>query len=86
MTQTVTIDTPRPLTEFERRQVQSYAEFLIAKREPLMPAGSASTQPRAPHRITFEGWAGSLAGVEPEKSNKQFVQDAWDDVLSKSET
>lgn len=83
MTQTLTIDTPRPLTEFERRQVQTYAEFLIAKRSPV-PSPSRPSQ-REPHQITFEGWAGSLAGVEPETSNKQFVQEAWDDLLNKHE-
>ena len=83
MTQLVRINTRRPLTEFEARQVQTYAEFLIAKQESSLPTGNAGGI--EPHRVTFKGWAGALAGIEPEKPNKQFVQDAWDEMLSKSD-
>jgi hypothetical protein len=85
MTQMVKIETRRPLTEFERRQVQTYAEFLVAKQEVPVPTGDANIGSGQQHRITFKGWAGALAGIEPEKSNKQFVQDAWDEMPSKSD-
>jgi hypothetical protein len=85
MTQMVKINTRRPLTEFEARQVQTYAEFLIAKQESPSPTGIANNQDGQPHRVTYKGWAGALAGVEAEKSNKQFVQDAWDEMLSRAD-
>ena len=84
MTQRLEIDAPRPLTEFERRQVQTYAAFLVAQADSPSPDNTVPKS-REPRRISFEGWAGCLAGIEPEKSNKEFVRDAWEDLVKKWE-
>ena len=66
------------LTPAQVKEVEDFAEFLIARGE----EGTEAT-PRPPRKISFEGWAGALAHVDPQKSNKQLIREAWDEVAAK---
>lgn len=68
------------LTPTAVKEVEDFAEFLLSRQQ---DASSAAAKPAPEHKISFEGWAGCLAHVEPEKSNKQLVREAWDAVVDK---
>ena len=73
------LEIAEPLTADEAEQVKTFAEFLVQRR----PRAAPVTPPPPPHQISFEGWAGCMAHVEPEKSNKQLMREAWDAVIDK---
>jgi hypothetical protein len=66
------------LTPEQVREVEDFAEFLIRRRG----AATATTATAGPVEqgsgIRFEGWAGCLKEVEPEKSDRQLVREAWE--------
>jgi hypothetical protein len=66
------------LTPSQVKEVEDFAEFLISRRTLRASQGQ---QPE--HKISFEGWAGCLAHVDPEKSNKEIIREAWDAVVDK---
>jgi hypothetical protein len=68
------------LTPAQIREVEDFAESLASRRGDGV-VGSPNTE----HKISFEGWAGCLAHIDPEKSDKQFVREAWDAVIDKIE-
>lgn len=67
------------LTPAQVKEVEDFAEFLIARAK----ASTASPSAQSSRKISFEGWGGALAGVESEKSNKQIIQEAWDEIAAK---
>jgi len=67
------------LTPDQLKEVEDFAEFLISRE------ANAAAPAAEPRRISFDGWAGCLAGIEPEKSDKEFVREAWDGVIDRIE-
>ena len=63
-----TLDVEQPLLADELEQVKAFADFLIARRAKVAAA------PARPSPISFEGWAGCLAHVHPELSDKEFMR------------
>ncbi|HXE54925.1 MAG TPA: DUF2281 domain-containing protein [Tepidisphaeraceae bacterium] len=62
------------LTDQELREVQDFAEFLLARR------GQAGTETTEPQPIRYGRWFGSLAHVHPEMSDAEFknlIRDEW---------
>ena len=78
---TQTLETTKPLTDDERRQVQNYAEFLIARREAA--AASADPQDRKPNRINVDALIGMFAGMGGDKPDKELIREAWDEIAAK---
>jgi hypothetical protein len=74
---TQTVDITRPLTDDERRKVQAYAESLIASR-PRRDRQGAPTD-----RIDVDGLMGMLAGMGGDKSDKELIREAWDEIVAK---
>lgn len=71
------LDIVQKLTDEERRQVQDFAEGLLARRTGVPK--EVRTGPPG-NRILYEGWAGCLAHVHPEMSDaefKQLIRDEW---------
>ena len=75
MTQTLDIQTPRPLTPDERKKVQAFAESLVVGR------ASDSGAPR----VNVDALLGMFAGLGGDKSDDELVREAWDDVIAKYE-
>jgi hypothetical protein len=67
------VETTKPLTDEERRQVEAYAESLIAKR-------SASQRV---HRMNTDGLIGLCEGMGGDKSDKELIREGWEDVVAK---
>jgi hypothetical protein len=78
-TMTQTLETTQPLTTDERRQVQDYAEFLISRRE----SRAATAQDQRPNRINVDALIGMFAGMGGDKSNKELIREAWDEIAAK---
>lgn len=68
------------LTPAQVKEVEDFAEFLLSRQGHV--TGSAP-EAAARNKISFDGWAGCLANVEPEKSNKELIREAWDAVIDK---
>jgi hypothetical protein len=60
-----------------RQIVEELTDLLLRKQE------SAAQVPTTPNKVSFEGWAGCLAHIDPDKSNKQLIREAWDAVIDK---
>ena len=71
------VETTTPLTAEERRQVQDFAEFLISRRNGNSP------QAEKPKGIDVDGLIGLCKGMGGDKSDKELVREAWDDLLKK---
>ena len=69
------------LTPAQLKEVEDFAAFLISRQGD--PAASSAAPAAGERKITFEGWAGALAHVEPGKSNKQLIREAWDEIAAK---
>lgn len=67
----MTLDIKDSLTPQEMEQVKTFVEFLISRRS-RSTAPTAKTEPE--RKISFEGWAGCLAHVHPELSDREFKQ------------
>ncbi len=78
---TLMLDVQGQLTTDELEQVKSFAEFLIARRSAKPVVASPAT--RGDSTIHFEGWAGSLAHIDPNKSDNEVIREAWDAVVKK---
>lgn len=68
------------LTPNQVKEVEDFAEFLVSRNRVSLPAAADTTPGK---RISFEGWAGCMAHVEPDKSNKQLLRAAWDELAAK---
>lgn len=71
------------LTPAQLKEVEDFAEFLVARGTASLTLGGPTSGKE--NVIRFDGWAGCLAGIEPDKSDKQFIRDAWNAVLDKYE-
>ena len=67
------------LTPAQVREVEDFAEFLITHGTSATTTAAADEQ----SKVRFDGWAGCLAHVDPQKSDKQFVREAWDEIIDK---
>lgn len=74
---TQTLHLTQPLTDDERKKVQAYAESLIAHRP-----GSEATK-SAPKYVDVDALMGMLAGMGGDKSDKELVREAWDEIIAK---
>ena len=60
-----------------RHIVEDLTDLLLARQTSM--AGPATS----PNKVNFDGWEGSLAHVDPSKSNKELVREAWDAAIEK---
>ena len=72
---TQALETTRPLTTEEQKQVQTFAEFLIARR------GPAPTP--TPERINVDAVVGLCKGMGRDKTDKELIREAWDAITDK---
>lgn len=73
---TQTLNLTQPLTDDERKKVQDYAESLIA--------GRANAQAKsAPKYVDVDALMGMFAGMGGDKSDKELIREAWDDIAAK---
>lgn len=68
------------LTEAQVKEVEDFAEFLLSRQQDAAPA---TPKPPEESELKFDGWAGCLAHVDPQKSNKELIREAWDSVADK---
>jgi hypothetical protein len=67
------------LTPIEVKEVEDFAEFLIARggsRNKAVPSGG---------RIDVDALIGMFEGMGGDKSDKELIREAWDDVIAKYE-
>ena len=81
MTQILNLNVSRPLTADERQQLQTYAESLVARQE-------SSGPPRQPDldqtsRINVDALVGLCKGMGGDKSDKELIREAWDEIAKK---
>lgn len=60
-----------------RHIVEDLTDLLLSRQ------ASSAMPSRAPNKVSFEGWAGCLAHVDPNKSNKELIREAWDAATEK---
>ena len=75
------LETTKPLTDEERRQVQTYAEFLISRRGG--PAATVEPRNPEPNRVNVDAIIGMFAGMGGDKSDKELIREAWDEIAAK---
>ena len=73
---TQALNLTQPLTDDERKKVQNYAESLIANRGP-------SEGKSAPKYVDVDALLGMFAGMGGDKSDKQLIREAWDEISAK---
>ena len=74
------IETNIPLTEDELRQVKNFAEFLLARR--AKPPGLGTAQSSRKY-VNVDALMGLCKGMGGDKSDKELIREAWDDVIDK---
>ena len=75
------LEIDEPLTADETEQVRAFAEFLVSRR-PLAGPHRVPASVTAP--ISFDGWAGCLAHVRPELSDKEFMRMIEDERVAEA--
>jgi hypothetical protein len=68
------------LTAEQLKKVENFAENLVRTNEQLDQNAALNGGQK---KIRFGSWVGCMAHVEPEKSDKELLREAWDDLLSK---
>ena len=77
------LDIDEPLTADEVEQVKTFAAFLVNRR--AKPEAKAAALPPPPlPQVSFDGWAGCLAHVHPELSNKEFMRLIEDERIAEA--
>lgn len=71
---TEVLEITSPLTEDERRQLREFAELLIARRK---------SSPTTQKHVDVAAIRGMFAGLGGEKTDKELVREAWDDITNK---
>lgn len=68
------------LTPDQLKKVENFAETLMRTNE---QQDATAGKNRDQKKIRFGSWVGCMAHVEPDKSDKELLREAWDDLLSK---
>jgi hypothetical protein len=71
------IELASKLTPAQLREIEDFAAFLIAR--PAPPAPTADAQPKY---IDVDAIAGMFAGMGSDKSDKELVREAWDEIAA----
>ena len=59
------------LNAARRQSVEDFADRLLDEQAAEGPATSGQ------RKVSFDGWAGCLEHVDPSKSDKELVREAW---------
>lgn len=68
------------LSPAELREVEDFAEFLLTRHHRVSPARDATS---GANSISFDRWAGCLSHIDPDKSDKQVLREAWSESIDK---
>ncbi len=68
------------LSPAQVKEVEDFAEFLLARRGLLRPDGTGE---KRLNRNDVDGMIGMLEGMGGDKSNKELIGEAWDDASAK---
>jgi hypothetical protein len=70
-------DLVEKLTPQQIKEVEDFAEFLATRRR------ESSVTPVRPKYIDVDGLIGLCAGMGGDKSDKELIREAWDEVVDK---
>jgi hypothetical protein len=73
---TQTLNVTKPLTDEEQRKVQAFAEQLIAHR-------SVENTPQGQQHVNVDALHGMFAGLGGDKTTKELIREAWDEIAAK---
>jgi hypothetical protein len=75
------------LTPTQLKEVEDFAEFLITRcavrnADPTPTSSAVAQQPPA-NRINVDALIGMFAGMGGDKSDKELIREAWDEIAAK---
>jgi hypothetical protein len=73
------------LTPAQVKEVEDFAEFLLAQRNGRSPIATRepAQQNQTANRINVDALIGMFAGMGGDKSSKELIREAWDEIAAK---